>query len=282
MKVIDCFIYHNEAEMLFYRMSVLQHVVDLFVIIESRKTHHGHTKELTFDMNRYEFFKDKIHYYVLDDLPIDSNDIRAEENSKAWINERAHRNHISNVLMHLNLSNDDIILISDVDEIISPYLLKCIRDDPTLIDRSKLYALMMIFFLYKLECIRAEPWTHAKLMTFEYFTSCNKTPSDLRLTFHCDYLPHAGYHLSYFMSPERIRQKLLDFSHTEYSTDQYTDVNTIRFRIENHQDIAGRNGIHYTSTDFDLSKADPRILPPRITLLKKLGLVAHDRKAVVS
>lgn len=273
MKVVDCFMFHNESDMLFYRLSVLQHVVDLFVIIESRKTHRGTEKELTFDMKRYEFFEDKIHYYVLDDLPIDSSDIQAEENSKAWINERAHRDYISNVITHLNLSNNDIVLISDVDEIPSPHLLKCIRDDPDLIDHDKLYALIMIFFLYKLECIRLDPWCHAKLMTYEYFISCNKTPSDLRLTFQCEYLPHAGYHLSYFMNPERIRQKLLDFSHAEYSTDQYTNTDIIQFRIDNHQDIAGRGNIQYTSTSFDISKADQRILPPRVSLLKKLNLV---------
>jgi predicted O-methyltransferase YrrM len=37
-----------------------------------------------------------------------------------------------------------------------------------------------------------------------------------------------GWHLSYFMTPEDIRRKLLSFSHTEYSTGRFVDLAYIR------------------------------------------------------
>ena len=47
MKIIDCFIFYNELDLLFYRLSVLNNVVDYFVLVEATKTHAGNDKILS-------------------------------------------------------------------------------------------------------------------------------------------------------------------------------------------------------------------------------------------
>ena len=49
MKLIDSFGFYNELEMLTYRLNILDHLVDMFVIVESRHTFSGQEKRCTFD-----------------------------------------------------------------------------------------------------------------------------------------------------------------------------------------------------------------------------------------
>jgi len=37
MKIVDCFIFYNEIELLTYRLNLLKNSVDYFVLIESRQ-----------------------------------------------------------------------------------------------------------------------------------------------------------------------------------------------------------------------------------------------------
>ena len=45
MKVIDCFTFFNELNMLELRLEELHKTVDLFVLVEATKTHAGKQKE---------------------------------------------------------------------------------------------------------------------------------------------------------------------------------------------------------------------------------------------
>ena len=44
LKIIDCFIFYNELELLKYRINILNNIVDYFVIIESTHTFIGKEK----------------------------------------------------------------------------------------------------------------------------------------------------------------------------------------------------------------------------------------------
>ena len=71
IKIIDCFIFYNELELLTYRINILNDVVDYFVIVESTHTFIGKEKKLYFDENKnlFEKFKKKIIYIIVDDFP---------------------------------------------------------------------------------------------------------------------------------------------------------------------------------------------------------------------
>ena len=124
MKIFDCFMYFDEETVLDVRLNTLNEFVDYFVIVESKFTHKGDPRDLKFNLKRFEKFKDKIVYLVYDEQPKEIKIVKKgdgyNEKSKKYIfnaiyRENAQRNYIRNGL--IEAEDDDIILISDVDEI---------------------------------------------------------------------------------------------------------------------------------------------------------------------
>ena len=124
MKIYDCFMFYDEDMLLDIRLNILDKYVDYFVIVESRYFHNGKNRELKFNLKNYEKFKNKIIYIVQDNEPEgiiklkDSDD----ENTKtfklvnnSYLREHSQRNTIIKGLK--DAKEDDLILISDVDEI---------------------------------------------------------------------------------------------------------------------------------------------------------------------
>ena len=124
MKIFDCSMYYDEDLILDLRLNYLNKYVDKFIIVESTYTHSGQNRKLLFDIKKFSNFKDKINYIILDKLPVDlfiinTSDTDHQKNSKIILNavkrENLQRNTISK---GLNLASpDDIVIISDVDEI---------------------------------------------------------------------------------------------------------------------------------------------------------------------
>ena len=124
MKIFDCFMYFDEDLILDIRLNTLDKFVDYFVIVESTSTHSGEKNELKFDIKKYKDFKDKIIYLIYENIPKEIVNIDTIINEKhkeynkimnAVYRENSHRNYISEGLK--NASNEDIIMISDIDEI---------------------------------------------------------------------------------------------------------------------------------------------------------------------
>ena len=66
MKIIDCFIFYNELDLLTYRLNLLNNIVDYFIIVESTHTFIGKEKICFFSENKHLFenFTNKIiHIY---------------------------------------------------------------------------------------------------------------------------------------------------------------------------------------------------------------------------
>ena len=53
MKIYDCFIFHNEIDLLELRLNILNDVVDKFIIIEGDTTFSGIKKESNFLKNKF-------------------------------------------------------------------------------------------------------------------------------------------------------------------------------------------------------------------------------------
>ena len=98
--------------------------VDYFVIVESIYNHKGEKRNLLFNSQKFEKFNDKIIYLVYDKIPqlvepIKETDNEKEKDGKYIMNalyrENAQRDFILEGLK--SAKKDDLILISDVDEI---------------------------------------------------------------------------------------------------------------------------------------------------------------------
>ena len=116
--------YFDEEVVLDVRLNSLDKYVDYFVIVESNFTHKGDRRDLKFNHNKFDKFKNKIIYLVYDKQPkgietVNKNDSEDEKSRKYILNAALRENEQRNFIQDgLNKAEDnDIILISDVDEI---------------------------------------------------------------------------------------------------------------------------------------------------------------------
>ena len=57
MKIVDCFIFYNEIDMLLYRLEILNEYIDYFIIVESKYTFTGKEKQLYYNESKHLFEK---------------------------------------------------------------------------------------------------------------------------------------------------------------------------------------------------------------------------------
>lgn len=135
--VYDCIPFFNEIDILNLRLHVLAPLVDKFIIEEATVTFSGEPKELCFKKNK-ELFKEflpKIEYIVVDNSPIDMSTHERDKFQK---------NALESGLK--DASDEDVIILSDVDEIPNPKTLKEIIDH---FDADKVYHLAQrMFYCY--------------------------------------------------------------------------------------------------------------------------------------
>jgi beta-1,4-mannosyl-glycoprotein beta-1,4-N-acetylglucosaminyltransferase len=230
MKVYDCFMYFDEELILDLRLNILDKFVDYFVIVESIFTHKGEKRNLKFNINKFKKFESKIVYLVYDQEPsqiekIVSKDTEDEKSRKYIMNalfrENAQRNFINSALN--NLDDEDIILISDVDEIPN---LKSINFEEK---KSKiiLFKQDMLYYKFNLKLPNLA-WTGTKACKKKYFKSAQwlRNVKDRKYPFYridtyfsekkyinCEFVDNGGWHFTNIKTAKQIKQKLESYLH---------------------------------------------------------------------
>ena len=254
MKIFDCFMYFDEKVVLDLRLNILNPYVDYFVIVESKFTHKGDERDLKFDINKFSKLKDKIIYLVYDEEPSGTEKILDKDNEgeksrkfilNAALRENGQRNYIMKGLE--NSSKEDLILISDVDEI--PNL--------ELIDFKKIKNQIILFkqdmFYYKLNLKLPDLiWSGTKackkklLMSPQWLRNIkDRKYSFYRLdTFFSDkkyinikFIENGGWHFSNIKTPEEIEYKLKSYLHHREFDINPMSVQEIENIIKNKQAI---------------------------------------------
>lgn len=112
--VFDCIPFFNELDILKLRLHILSPIVDKFIIEEATVTFSGEPKELCFEKNRDMFaeFLPKIEYIVVDDSPMDTT---------THLRDKYQKNALAKGLQEA--TDEDVIILSDVDEIPNPVVL---------------------------------------------------------------------------------------------------------------------------------------------------------------
>lgn len=208
--VVDAFTFYNELDILEARLYELFDVVDYFIIVEGVKTFTGLDKELYFEQNLHKFEKylSKIIHVVAKNFPITDN---------AWDRERYQRNYIDIGLKNLNLCNDDIVIISDVDEIINSDLIKKIINYEVDILDDNIYSVEMTLYYYSLEYSANRKWWHVKLLKYNKYLQYNN-PDAIRNLDYNSIIVDGGWHISYYGDNNFIRKKLESFSEQQTNT----------------------------------------------------------------
>jgi beta-1,4-mannosyl-glycoprotein beta-1,4-N-acetylglucosaminyltransferase len=236
MKIIDCFIFYNEIEMLNYRLNILDEFVDFFVLVESTHTHIGKPKDLYFEKNKEKFekFKDKIIHIIVDDFPFIYPNIDFN-NEEQWKNEHFQRNAIKRGIDKIDMNLDDVLIISDLDEIPDTNLINAIKNDSFGI-KNHVYSLEQNFFYYNLNSLHKNKWYKAKLVSYDtYLNSKSSSCEEIRSGESEIFIYNGGWHLSYFGDKYFIQNKLQNFTHQEYNNELYTNLENIQKRIETRE-----------------------------------------------
>jgi len=246
--VIDCFTFYNELKMLLFRLEYLWDTVDYFVIVEATVTQMGHPKPLYFGDNStmFEKYMSKIVRVVVDDMP---------QGPDPWVRERFQRNCIDRGIQRLSLSDDDLIIISDADEIPNKHTLR------KLTISDGLHGLEQHLFYYNFSGrFENVVWRHAKILKYKTYVEKGRLPDNMRMNFSpVSWIANGGWHFSYFGSPEFIANKIKNCSHQEYNSPEYTDIDKITKRIQNRQELFCR--------DNNLVDTDVSLLPENYEML---------------
>ena len=269
-KIIDCFIFYNEVNMLEYRLNLLWNVVDYFVICEASRTFIGNQKEYYLDNSRFTLYGSKIIQIKID-LPYPNPDISKNEQ---WLNESYQRDNLSQGIDYLvknnKISNNDLIIINDVDEIPDPNTLIYLSKQKPI---EALFTLVQKYHSYNLETVRLLNWYHVKVLSYNTLTNVLNNPlfSTIRMynvtiplpndiqKFYPINIMNGGWHLSYFGDIKFIQNKINNFSHQEINITE----NEINDRINNGLDIGGNNTILYEHIKIE----DNNYLPPNTAFL---------------
>jgi hypothetical protein len=117
MKIYDCFTFYNEFELLDLRIAEIYDQVDVMVIVEANQTFQNNPKPLYLRelRSRYQHL-DKLRVISLSDMP----------GGDPWANERHQRDAIIRGLD--DAAPEDIIMISDADEIPRPSTIEILRN----------------------------------------------------------------------------------------------------------------------------------------------------------
>ena len=263
MKIFDCFMYFDEEVVLDVRLNSLDKYVDYFVIVESNFTHKGDRRDLKFNHNKFDKFKNKIIYLVYDKQPkgietVNNNDSEDEKSRKYILNAALRENEQRNFIQDgLNKAEDnDIILISDVDEIpnLSEVNLNNINEKIIMFQQD------MFYYKFNLK-VPNIIWTGTKscrkkdLLSPQWLRNVKDrkySPFRIDILFskkkysNIKFIGNGGWHFSNIKTAEEIEHKLKSYLHHREFDEQSLTVQEIKNIIENKQAI------------YDL-KADKRV-----------------------
>jgi beta-1,4-mannosyl-glycoprotein beta-1,4-N-acetylglucosaminyltransferase len=267
MKIFDCFLFYNELELLELRLNTLNNHVDYFVITEAEVTFSGKSKPLYFAENRelYKKFKEKIIHNVIKphsdnfeclapaagdyftDRSISyshkSGGIPLSELSLDFQREVFQRDSVINGLLGVAQPND-LIMISDVDEIPNPVAIQQVIDS---FRSGTIYNFCQKWYMYYFNVLCSEEWFGTRICDF----STLKGRSIDLMRYHLEnrleqpgpIVENGGWHFSFLGGEQRVREKLAAYSYQGRRSKYFLQIldqllpQRINKKIKNNQDI---------------------------------------------
>tara|TARA_B100001057_G_scaffold320733_1_gene320965 strand:+ start:3835 stop:4647 length:813 start_codon:yes stop_codon:yes gene_type:complete len=264
--IYDCFSYWDEDLLLDLRLNILNNYVDYFVIVEGDKTWQNNPKKLRFEIDKFEKFKDKIIYVPVTDLPNGIN---------PYLRENHQRNSIINGLK--NSKDNDLIVISDLDEIPDPEKLISFETKK----RFAVFKQKHFYYKFNLQSAKYPYWHGSRICVKKYLKSpqwlrnlkFKKRPfwriDKLRLN---NIIENGGWHFCNLKTPEKLLYKYKNLCETndpvsfkEKIDKKFLDLDGIKQRIIKKEDIIGRDD---SFNKIEIDETFPIYLQNNIDLYK--------------
>lgn len=263
--VYDCFTFFNEIDLLEIRLALLDQYVDYFVIAEADRTFTNVYKGYILDENkeRYSKYWHKIKYVKVSNMPDGNN---------AWDCEKFQRDCLAEALSEVH--DEDLIVVSDIDELYDPSILRRDIVEPTRIQ--------MNFYYYFFNWKSNEVWDLAFISKYRYikhrsFDVLRSKKTEIEASIP---LSESGnsMHVSYLFGYdiEKYQYKLASFSHQEYNKKPYNTIGHIKFCLNHGIDIFVRKTVQFRIQE-NLLFSDLRKVLPENNLLKNCIYMNDER-----
>lgn len=212
----DCFLFHDELDLLEMRLTELSQIVHRFVLVESTKTFQGKPKPLVFQQHRERFalWMHRIVHVVVEPK---------EEGGDPWANEAEQREAIGRGLLFA--AAHDVVLLSDVDEI--PHPAKIAGLAPR---EGEVVALEMRMHPFAVDWEHPRPWRGTLAARLRDITSFQKMRDQRDVT--PSVVPDAGHHFTWLGEPGNHLSKLDSFAHTDLPAEVRASLEKDRFFSE--------------------------------------------------
>lgn len=256
MAIWDCFTFFNELDILELRLAELDAVVDKFVIAEATHTFSYDPKPLHFAENRQRFAKylPKIVHVVVDDLPAAGD---------AWDREAFQRNAVARGVADAH--PDDIVMISDVDEIPFPEHIRRLTPGSV---AGHIWFIECDYYTYKLNLRIENKWVglcavralqkkhlpamqdlrafrarQSRRLPMPVNQAINVAKNVFRVGRPLTHrlVEHGGWHFTFMNTPERIQYKIKSYAHQERNTPEFNNLANLQRLIDEGRSICGRS-----------------------------------------
>ena len=252
MKLFDCFMYYDEDLLLNIRLNILSKFVDKFVISEAKYLHNGKRKKLNFQINKFDKFKNKIEYIVVDKepnniIPISSNDNIQTADEKKILNSLKRENFQREMLSKglANIDNEDVIMVSDIDEIpnLDNFKLNELNNEIAIFKQKMFY---YKFNLYYENFI----WFGSKAVKKKKFISPqwlrnikNKNYAFWRVDTlfskkkynNIKFIEDGGWHFTCIKKPQDVHEKLLSYLHHQDYENSNLNIDKLKDKMTNKE-----------------------------------------------
>ena len=255
MKKIDICFFSNETDLLLKRFGYYKDSIDVFYVYESDKNFYGQDRDLMYPKISKNV-NVNVEYIICSNFHKIDNSKEIYSFSKGpWENEFKFRQYASNLIYDLN--NDDIIAISDVDEFYNKDFIMIHENPLTFMMSNNYFCFDYIQYSKSTNSKYLLPGT--QLFTKNQYNKFKNTIWNGNEN-HCFDIqgmrnsPFSGFkqliydnawHFSYFGGIQNIKNKLNNFSHSEYKFVANLSNEEIQKKIDNFEDILGREDFYY-------------------------------------
>lgn len=226
--IVDVCTFNGEKELWDIHYNVLKDHVDQFIVVEFDKTFSGKQKEPTFPAEQYPDVTYCLHeetvYEKYRELAESSPNTQGADH---WKREFMQKESIKDALSHLK--DDDIVIISDVDEITDPEIAQICPPWPV--------KLKLRVYTYYLNNRSTEPfwgqimaqWGDIKDSCLNHIrTSAHKTDG------------YGGWHFTSMGGTENLKKKLTD-SYTQETYAHPKIIENVEYNVAENKDFLGRD-----------------------------------------
>jgi hypothetical protein len=245
-KIYQSCMFYNELDLLELQFEQNYNYVDKFIIVESNKTHAGNDKQLIFQQNidRFSKYRDKIIHLVCSfDSELFNEYSRTNTDilgfmSEPWLRDRFQRDYPI-LCGEIDFKDHDILIVSDVDEIVNMPSVSNRIVDTTFRGPHKLEMHFMHYHIntsmYLTDTGLDKKWYHPFIVRYSELRNHNNSFSFIRTTPHTDdmVVKNAGWHFSYLLDSKGILNKVKNFAHCDDDFAKTVDTSKIEESIAN-------------------------------------------------